>query len=59
MPVTKRRTIRYLSIIGTALKVITNEIELDILRLRDLGILKEVAEKRFELDLKFEMLSRA
>ncbi|BEG57330.1 Fic family protein [Helicobacter sp. NHP21005] len=42
--------------VGTALKAITNEIGPDILRLRDLGILKEVAEKRFELD--FSMAKR-
>ncbi|WP_267891393.1 hypothetical protein [Helicobacter bizzozeronii] len=33
-----------------ALKVQKTDIELDILRLKDLGILKEVASKRFELD---------
>ncbi|CCB80935.1 hypothetical protein HBZC1_p0550 (plasmid) [Helicobacter bizzozeronii CIII-1] len=36
--------------VGTALKVQKTDIELDILHLKDLGILKEVASKHFELD---------
>ncbi|CCB80674.1 hypothetical protein HBZC1_16880 [Helicobacter bizzozeronii CIII-1] len=36
--------------VAMALKVQKTDIELDILRLKDLGILKEVASKRFELD---------
>ncbi|WP_233704192.1 Fic family protein [Helicobacter bizzozeronii] len=36
--------------VGAALKVKQKDIELDILHLKDLGILKEVASKHFELD---------